>query len=394
LKYLTPTVWILSVVSLFTDMASEMLYPVMPIYLQSIGFSILLIGILEGVAEACAGLSKGYFGRLSDASGRRLPFVRVGYALSALSKPLMALYVWPLWVFMVRTIDRLGKGLRTGARDALLSDEATAATKGRVFGFHRAMDTLGAVIGPSLALLWLHYYPSVYRSLFFMALVPGVLAVIFLYFIRESARAPIAVKPSFSVLHFLRYWNTAPSGFRRLLPGLLVFALFNSSDVFLLLQTKQSGITDTGVIGLYIFYNLIYALAAFPMGILADKLGLKKIFLLGLFIFCMVYMGMAVAHTLTGYATLFFLYGIYAAATEGVSKAWVSRLVPATETATALGSYAGLQSLCAMLASSLAGFIWYAWGAATLFAISAAMALLVIFYIAMSVPAPVVGEEK
>ena len=133
-------------VSLFTDAASEMLYPVMPIYLKSIGFSVVLIGILEGIAEATAGFSKGYFGKLSDVSGKRVPFVQIGYAFSAISKPMMGLFIYPAWIFLARTIDRFGKGIRTGARDAILSDDATPGTKGKIFGFHRSMDTLGAVI--------------------------------------------------------------------------------------------------------------------------------------------------------------------------------------------------------------------------------------------------------
>ena len=136
-------------------MASEMLYPVMPVFLRSIGFSFLLIGILEGCAEATAGLSKGYFGKRSDILGKRLPFVQLGYGLSAISKPMMALFIYPLWIFLARTLDRLGKGLRTGARDAMLSDECEKENKGKVFGFHRSMDTLGAVIGPAIALIFL-----------------------------------------------------------------------------------------------------------------------------------------------------------------------------------------------------------------------------------------------
>ena len=156
---ITRTVWVLSLVSLCTDMASEMLYPVMPLFLKSIGFSVILIGILEGFAEATAGLSKGYFGKLSDHLYRRVPFVRLGYALSAFSKPMMAVFVFPAWIFLSRTMDRLGKGIRTGARDAILSDEAMPETKGRVFGFHRAWDTVGAFLGPSLGLFFLYLYP-------------------------------------------------------------------------------------------------------------------------------------------------------------------------------------------------------------------------------------------
>jgi len=163
MKHITRTVWILSLISLLTDTASEMLYPIMPIYLKSIGFSIVTIGILEGFAEAIAGLSKGYFGKLSDNLGRRVPFVQVGYALSSISKPMMAVFTYPLWIFFARTIDRIGKGIRTGARDAILSDEATPETKGKVFGFHRSMDTLGAAIGPTFALIYLIYHPQDYN---------------------------------------------------------------------------------------------------------------------------------------------------------------------------------------------------------------------------------------
>ena len=155
MKIINRTVLILSLVSLFADVASEMLYPVVPVYLKEIGFSVLLIGVLEGVANFTAGLSKGYFGKLSDEKGLRLPFVKLGYLLSAISKPMMAAFIYPLWIFFARTVDRLGKGLRTAARDALLSQNATKETKARVFGFHRGMDTLGAAIGPILALLFL-----------------------------------------------------------------------------------------------------------------------------------------------------------------------------------------------------------------------------------------------
>jgi MFS family permease len=195
MQYITRSVWVLSLISLFTDTASEMLYPIMPIYLKSIGFSIVLIGILEGVAEATAGLSKGYFGKLSDQMGRRVPFVQIGYAFSALSKPMMAFFIHPIWIFFTRTIDRFGKGIRTGARDALLSDEATPATKGKVFGFHRSMDTFGAVLGPLLALLYLYFYPEDYLTLFYIAFIPGVFAVAASFFLQE--KKPLTAKKKY-----------------------------------------------------------------------------------------------------------------------------------------------------------------------------------------------------
>lgn len=386
-KLITRNVWILSLVSMFTDVASEMLYPVMPVYLKSIGFSIVLIGVLEGFAEAIAGLSKGYFGNLSDRLGRRMPFVQTGYALSAISKPMLALFIHPIWVFFARTIDRLGKGVRTAARDALLSDEATPETKGRVFGFHRSMDTLGAVLGPLLALLYLYYHPGAYTALFLIAFLPGLLAIGFTFLIREKGKqeAKGNARPGF--LDFLRYWKQSSQRYRQLVGALLLFTLFNSSDVFLLLQLKAIGWGDTAVIGIYIFYNVVYALAAYPMGVLADRIGMKQVFVLGLLMFGLVYAGMAFASVAplndswAVFLVLFSLYGFYAAATEGVAKAWLTNLCDPKDTATAIGAYTAFQSIGALFASSLAGLIWYSVGAGATFGLSAIIALLIAVYV-------------
>ena len=393
MKAITRTVWILSLVSLFTDTASEMLYPVMPLYLKSIGFSIVLIGILEGLAEATAGLSKGYFGKISDHTGRRMPFVHWGYGLSAISKPLMAFFVYPLWIFFARTIDRLGKGLRTGARDAVLSDEATPATKGKIFGFHRSMDTLGAVIGPLFALLYLQWHPHGYRLLFYFAFIPGVLAVGCSLLLKDKNRKSNASAREVRFFSFLRYWKHSPSLYKKLVIGLLVFTLFNSSDVFLLLKVKQAGLGDSQVITVYIFYNLVYAAFAFPIGILADKIGLKSIFLLGLLFFTTVYFGIAVARVQYQFYILFFLYCLYAAATEGVSKAWISNITDKKDTATAIGTYSGFQSICTMLASSLAGLIWFTLGSMVTFLVTAGATLLTIVYI-LFIPFKKAGKDS
>jgi len=352
----------------------------MPIYLKSIGFSIVLIGILEGVAEAVAGLSKGYFGKLSDQTTRRVPFVQVGYAFSAISKPMMAIFVYPLWIFFARTIDRFGKGIRTGARDAILSDEATLKTKGKVFGFHRSMDTLGAVLGPLFALLYLYFYPEDYVTLFYIAFIPGLLAIISTFYLKEKKTIFLKEKKSVSFFSFLNYWKESPVAYRKVVVGLLAFALFNSSDVFLLLKAKQAGLDDTQVIGVYIFYNLIYALSAFPTGIIADKIGLKKMFIIGLGLFTVVYLGMGLSTNLYVIIGLFLLYGMYASATEGISKAWISNISRKENTATAIGTYSSFQSICAMLASSVAGFIWYKFGASTTFIVTSIATSLIILY--------------
>jgi MFS family permease len=361
-------------------MASEMLYPIMPIYLKSIGFSILLIGILEGLVEAVAGLSKGYFGQLSDSKAKRAPFVQLGYSLSAISKPMMAFFVYPFWIFFVRTIDRLGKGIRTGARDAMLSAETTKANKGKVFGFHRSMDTFGAVLGPALALIYLYFFPEDYINLFYIAFIPGILAVVASLLLKDKKVEITPVKKKLSFFSFINYWKQSSAEYRRVVIGLLFFALFNSSDVFLLLKAKDAGLDDTWVIGIYIFYNLIYALTAFPLGSFADKIGLKKMFVFGLVIFSLVYFGMGLTTNLYAIFALFFGYGIYAAATEGISKAWITNISKEKDTATAVGTYSAFQSIVAMIASVMAGLLWFYFGASVTFFVTAFAILLVVIY--------------
>jgi MFS family permease len=379
-RIITYPVIILSLVSLLTDIASEMLYPVMPVYLKSIGFSIVLIGVLEGCAEAIAGISKGYFGHLSDQSGRRVPFVQGGYFLSSLSKPLMAIFSYPWWVFFARTLDRLGKGLRTSARDALLSDESTKENKGKVFGFHRGMDTLGATIGPILALIFLTIYPGQYKTLFFLAFFPGIASVLFTFLIKEKKKNHEPKHKTYSFFYFFSYWSKSTGPYKFLLIGLLAFTFFNSSDVFLLLMIKERGMGDDQVIKVYIFYNLCYALLSYPLGHMADKFGLKITFMLGLLIFAVVYAGMGISQNIWVFFGLFLLYGLYAAATEGVSKAWLSNIAKKEETATALGLYGALNSLMAIVASSTAGIIWTTLGPQATFLFSAGGVLLVYMY--------------
>lgn len=385
MKYITRTVWILSLISLFTDTASEMLYPVMPVFLESIGFSVVLIGMLEGMAEATAGLCKGYFGKLSDNSGKRAPFIQLGYTVSAISKPMMVLFLYPVWIFFARTLDRFGKGLRTGARDALLSDEATPQTKGKVFGFHRSADTFGAVLGPMAALIYLYFYPNDYKTLFIIAVLPGLAAIVSTLLIKDKKQIKPKVKVSTPFFSFLNYWKVSPKMYRKVVVGLLIFALFNSSDMLLLIKVKQSGMSDTNVIGLYIFYNLIYALAAFPLGIIADKFSLKTVFTFGLLAFAAVYLGMALTSSFVVYLFLFFLYGLYGASTEGIAKAWISNITDKKDTATAIGSFAGFQSIAAMIASSLAGVLWYNFGAEVAFLSTSLITVLVIIYFLVAI---------
>ena len=370
---------ILSLVSLFADVASEMLYPVIPVYLKEIGFSVLLIGILEGVANFTAGLSKGYFGKLSDEKGLRLPFVKLGYFFSAISKPMMAFFVYPLWIFFARTVDRLGKGLRTAARDALLSQNATKETKARVFGFHRGMDTLGAAIGPTLALVFLIFYPHQYKTIFLIAFIPGIISVLLVFFLREK-KVPTSTLGKGNFFSFFKYWNIATPDYKRLVVGLLILALFNSSDLFLILKTKQVTGSDRITIEAYILYNVVFALASYPLGAIADKIGIKKVFFAGLALFALVYFLFGITNSTAVIFSAFFIYGIYAAATEGISKAWITNLSHAADTATAIGFYTSAESVCTLFASMIAGALWDNVGSSATFFTTSFAAIVVIVY--------------
>jgi len=380
MRIITRTVLILSVVSLFADIASEMLYPVVPVYLKQIGFTVLWIGVLEGLANFTSGISKGYFGKLSDEKGIRLPFVKLGYFLSSISKPMMAVFTFAPWIFFARTIDRLGKGVRTSARDALLSQQATKETKARVFGFHRGMDTVGATLGPIAALLFLVFYPGQYKLIFFVAFIPGIISVLLIFLLKEKKQT-VSTLGQGNFFSFLKYWNIADTEYKKLVFALLLFALVNSSDIFLLLKIKEITGSDKTTILAYIFYNLIYALASYPLGVLADRFSIKKVFIAGMFLFALVYGGFAFTSSTTMIFILFFIYGVYAAATEGITIAWITNIAHEANTATAVGFYTSCQSVCTLLASTIAGFIWNWYGSTWTFAITASTTIIIIFYL-------------
>jgi MFS family permease len=251
------------------------------------------------------------------------------------------------------------------------------------------MDTIGAVLGPLLSLGYLYFYPAAYRTLFFIAFIPGCLAVVASFFLKEKTRSVAAKERSISFFTFFNYWKKSPAAYRKVVIGLLAFTLFNSSDVFLLLKAKQSGLSDVMVIGLYIFYNLVYALFAFPVGIIADRIGLKKIFLIGLSLFSVVYLVIGLSENLIVISCGFLLYGISAAATEGVARAWISNISDKKEIATAIGTFAGFQSIFSMLASTLAGMLWYQFGAGTVFIVTAVATTLIIAYFCRACNDPV-----
>ena len=373
MKRLPKQVIILSLVSLFTDMASEMLYPITPIFLSSVlGTSMAVVGLIEGLAEVTAGLLKGYFGVLSDKLGKRSVFVVLGYSFSALAKPLPGIFPNTLTVLTARVTDRIGKGIRTAPRDALLASYSENNT-GAVFGFHRAMDTLGAVIGPLLALLMLNFFMLDYQTIFIVAFIPSLIAVVFTLYIKDK-KSEISLRPKTDMLGF---WKSSPAQYKILVYLITIFSLVNSSDVFLILKSKNISGSDTLAIAGYIFYNIIYAVSSYPIGILSDRIGKKKVFIIGLLIFSVVYFGFASLNSFAFIWILFALYGVYASSTEGVLKAWVSDLVPDQNRGSAIGLITMSSSIAMMIGSIAAGFLWDSFGSQVPFYLSFSVSLIV-----------------
>ncbi|MEO8399089.1 MAG: MFS transporter [Ignavibacteriaceae bacterium] len=374
IKKIPRQVVILGFISLFTDMASEMLYPITPIFLTGVlGASMAVVGIIEGLAEFTAGILKGYFGRLSDKLGKRSIFVTLGYGLSALSKPFPGIFPFISSVVFSRVTDRVGKGIRTAPRDALLASYSSLNNKGAIFGFHRGMDTLGAALGPVGALVLLHFYPDNFTLIFLVAFIPSAIAVAFTFFIKDKA----ILQKEKQKGSYKEFWVSAPVEYRTLIILITIFSLVNSSDVFLILKSQNiSGSNTLAIIG-YIFYNLIYAFTSYPIGKLSDSFGKRNIFVIGLFIFSAVYLGFALLPNLYIIWVLFILYGIYAAATEGVAKAWVSDLIPDNMRGSAIGLLTMLTSIAMMLGSFLAGFLWDQLGSQVPFLLSSIVSCII-----------------
>ena len=366
-------VFILGMVSLFTDIASEMLYPVTPIFLTAVlGSSMAVVGVIEGIAEVTAGLLKGYFGNLSDKVGKRSIFVVLGYGISALAKPLPGIFQNISVVLTSRVSDRVGKGIRTAPRDALLASYSDG-NSGAVFGFHRGMDTLGAAIGPIVALILLKFFPNNFQLIFIVAFFPSAIAVLFTLLVKDR---PNSIKPK-NKKNYVEFWKTAPKEYKKILLLITTFSLVNSSDVFLILKSKDvSNSSSLAILG-YVFYNLIYAASSYPLGGLADKLGKQKVFSFGLIIFSAVYFGFALAPNIDFMWVLFALYGIYAASTEGVSKAWISDLIPNEQRGSAIGLLTMLSSFSIMFGSFLTGVLWDKFGSQIPFLISAIISLII-----------------
>lgn len=383
LKHITRTVWIISLISLFNDFSSEMLYPILPLYLAQIGYGSVLIGLLEGVAECVAGLTKIYMGSLSDSLQRRLPFVQLGYFLSILSRPLIGLTSLPGLIFGGRSLDRMGKGIRSGARDALLADESTPEHRGEVFGFHRSMDTAGAVLGPLAAMAYLYYHPESYRMLFLITLLPGLVAILCTFGLKEKART-VQQKASYSLRQHFAYMKQAPKTYVQLLLLLLLFSLVNSSDMFLLLRAKEAGFSEQMVLFFYLLFNLSFTVFAWPVGRLSDRIGRMKTLIAGLLVYALSYFLFAQTEQLGSFVIAFVLYGLFYAGVQGIAKVLLIERAGADQKSSAIGLYEGLNSFVLLFANAAAGWVWYAWGYKVMLTGSALLTMVVVVLLLVS----------
>jgi MFS family permease len=389
------------VASFFMDVSSEMIYSLVPIFLSSVlGVNKSLIGLIEGIAESTASLLKLFSGWFSDRLGRRKPLMLFGYGLSTLSRPLLALSTGWGMVLGARFVDRFGKGVRTAPRDAIVADSSVREELGRSFGYHRAMDQFGAVVGPGIAFLVLVAHPGAYRTVFWISMIPGAICVAVIWlFIRERRRAKVSCPPAAEL-------GLAPGGLvadhtgsgdaavdrvaggrgpgsRRLRGPLLsylvvtgIFCLGNSSDAFLILRARDLGVAAVLVPILYLVFNLVYSMLSIPAGLLADRVGRRKVALIGFAVFAVAYGWMAVAGSAAAAWGVFALYGIYMGIADGNGRALLGEFSSSERRGTAFGAYHMVVGLAALPASVIAGILYENVSASAPFWVGAGAAVL------------------
>ena len=356
-------------VSFFMDVSSEMIYPLVPLFLaNTLGVSKSAIGLIEGIAESTASLLKVFSGWMSDRIGNRKWLMAAGYGISTLSRPFVALATGWQQVLASRFIDRFGKGVRTAPRDALIAESADKAYLGRAFGFHRAMDTMGAVAGPALAFFFLGIFSNEYRTVFWLSMMPGIIAVILIiFFITEKKKVgaqlivptegsinqppTVSDRPKLTLAHF--DWR-----FKFFVLIAALFAAGNSSDVFLILRAEQKGVQTAMIPVVYLLFNLVYSVSSIPAGVAADKFGRKRVILMGFILFAILYYGFAVATSATAIWILFGLYGLFMGLTEGIQKAFLTTIIPSDFKATAFGVYNPIVGIAMFPASLIGGWLW------------------------------------
>jgi sugar phosphate permease len=379
-------VWLLGWVSFFTDTASEMVYPLLPVFLTRVlGAGAMSLGIIEGAAEAANSLLKIASGWISDRTGAQKRLVLAGYTLSSVVRPLIAVAGTWTQVLGIRFADRLGKGIRGAPRDAMLAQFADETTRGRVYGFHRAMDHAGATAGPLLAAAFLFFYPDAYRTLFALTIVPGIIVIVIVLRVpgtgsgvpsgSSGSRArgePRRREPKKLEEPTVR---TLPTPFWKAMAVIFIFMLGNASDAFLLLRLTDLGIAVFWIPLLWSALHIVKSLSSVGGGVLSDRLGRRALIGLGWIVYAAVYFGFAIFDTAITVVSVFLSYGLFFGLTEGVEKAWIADLTPAARRGTAFGIYNGLIGVGSLIASVLFGYLWTRVSPQAAFTTGAAFAL-------------------
>jgi len=424
---LGPNVKALGAVSLLNDASSEIIYPLLPFFLTRIlGASLGMVGLVEGLAETTASLLKLYSGWLSDRLGRRKGLTLFGYGLASFTRPLLALATAPWQVLVLRFTDRVGKGIRTSPRDALIAASVSPLTRGKAFGFHRAMDHLGAAIGPLFAFWYLTGRPEDYRGLFWWAALPAIISLLVLWLMvkdkpiassatlpsvppSDSPPGPPSVSPSFppSALPSVSpsvppstlqsappsapppsfSLRPFPASFKLVLLAFLVFTLGNSSDAFLLLRANQLGVAEHYIPLLWVFLHVVKWLTSMPGGMLSDRIGRSRTILIGWAVYALVYLGLALAGVQWQIWALFVVYGFYFGLTEGVERALVADLVPESMRGTAYGLFHLTIGITALPASVIMGVLWQKVGVVAAFGLGSGLAALAGLILLAALPA-------
>ncbi|RLE50967.1 MAG: MFS transporter [Candidatus Methanomethylicota archaeon] len=376
----------LGVTSLLTDVSTEMILAILPFYATEVlGIQMEALGFIEGAAETVASLLKGVSGKISDKFMRRKPFAILGYGISAFTKPLFGITSTWHHILTVRIADRIGKGIRTAPRDALLASSIEPSLRGRAFGLHRMMDTLGAITGPLISLVMLTYGFS-YRTIFFLTIIPGLLAILFLVPVREATERSIERRSNF--IEKEATYSAEESGvltwkFAIFIAAVTIFSLGNFSYAFWLLRSSEAGIPVNLVPLFYTLHNIAYALAALPAGELSDRIGREKVLASGYIAFALACLGFTFTNTFTTAALLLILYGVFRAITDTVQRAMASDLAKRRELGTAFGVLHTAVGLSALPSSTIAGLLWSMYGSWAAFTYGAVLAIISTFLLSI-----------
>lgn len=370
---------ILGIVSLLTDVSTEMVYPLLPLFLSTtLGASPAIIGIIEGIAESLASVLKVFSGYIGDKTKRKKELAITGYGCSTLGKIVLILSGSWGGVLIARVIDRFGKGVRTAPRDALIAEAAQKNARGHAFGLHRLLDTLGAVIGVAIGYLLLIGNTTDFKRIFWLSVIPAVLGVVVLGFVRQPKEIAVGKKK------FSFTWSSLDSRLKAFLILAFIFNLGNSSNQFLLLRASKMGVSVPAVLLLYLTYNVSYAVLSYPVARASDKIGRKWVLIAGYTLYALVYIGFARVASTKLLWLLFVVYGLYNAFTDGVEKALLTDIAPENLRGTVIGLHASLVGLALLPASLIAGALWDLFGAATPFYFGALMGFIAcigLFYI-------------